>query len=308
VRAVQPLQHRYAYVGADLQDLYGIDTNSLTSATSLQDAYFQGGSADQLLSRLASRPDGILVSAETVSDFQLTLGDQLKLRVLSGTSQQYVTVVFHYVGIVNEFPTAPRDSFLVANASYVATQTGDPSVGAFLVDTGGSGVGAVAARIRAEVGTTAQVTEVNSARGLVGSSLTSVDLSGLTTIELGFAIVLAAAAGGLVAALGLTERRRSLAVAAALGANRQQLRGFTLGESGFVAVAGLVCGALAGWGLSKMLVKVLTGVFDPPPAHLAVPWGYLSVVAASSVAAIFVASGLAIHRLRRHLQQDLREL
>jgi putative ABC transport system permease protein len=308
VRAVQPLQHRYAYVGADLQDLYGIDTSAITSATSLQDAYFQGGSADQLLSRLAHRPDGILVSAETVSDFQLTLGDQLKLRLLSGTSQQYVTVVFHYVGIVNEFPTAPKDSFLVANASYIAARTGDPSVGAFLVDTGGNNVAGVAADLRSQVGTTAKVTDVNSARGLVGSSLTSVDLSGLTTIELGFAIVLAAAAGGLVAALGLTERRRSLAVAAALGANRQQLRGFTLGESGFVALAGLVCGALAGWGLSSMLVKVLTGVFDPPPAHLAVPWGYLLVVAASSAVAIFVASGLAIHRLRGHLQEDLREL
>jgi putative ABC transport system permease protein len=56
------------------------------------------------------------------------------------------------------------------------------------------------------------------------------------------------------------------------------------------------------------LVKVLTGVFDPPPAHLAVPWGYLLVVAASSAAAIFVASSLAIHRLRGHLQEDLREL
>jgi putative ABC transport system permease protein len=308
VRAVQPLQHRYAYVGADLQDLYGIDTSAITSATSLQDAYFQGGSADQLLSRLAHRPDGILVSAETVTDFQLTLGDQLKLRLLSGTSQQYVTVVFHYVGIVNEFPTAPKDSFLVANASYIAARTGDPSVGAFLVDTGGNNVAGVAADLRSQVGTTAKVTDVNSARGLVGSSLTSVDLSGLTTIELGFAIVLAAAAGGLVAALGLTERRRSLAVAAALGADRQQLRGFTLGESGFVALAGLVCGALAGWGLSSMLVKVLTGVFDPPPAHVAVPWGYLLVVAASSAAAIFVASGLAIHRLRGHLQEDLREL
>ncbi len=308
VRGVQPLQHRYAYVGADLQDLYGIDTSSITSATSLQDAYFQGGSADQLLSRLAHRPDGILVSAETVSDFQLRLGDQLKLRVLSSTSQQYVTVVFHYVGIVNEFPTAPRDSFLVANASYIASRTGDPSVGAFLVDTGGTNVGAVAARIRASVGTAAKVTDVNSARGLVGSSLTSVDLSGLTRIELGFAIVLAAAAGGLVAALGLTERRRSLAIAAALGANRRQLRGFTLGESGFVAFAGLVFGALAGWGLSRMLVKVLTGVFDPPPSHLAVPWGYLLVVAACSAGAIFIASGLAIHRLRGHLQEDLREL
>ncbi|MER8386576.1 hypothetical protein NKH14_13820 [Mesorhizobium sp. M1380] len=39
-----------------------------------------------------------------------------------------------------------------------------------------------------------------------------------------------------------------------------------------------------------MLVKLLTGVFDPPPESLSVPWAYLGVVlglvAASVVAAI----------------------
>jgi putative ABC transport system permease protein len=33
-------------------------------------------------------------------------------------------VPFHLIGIVREFPTAPRDSFLVANAAYIARQTG----------------------------------------------------------------------------------------------------------------------------------------------------------------------------------------
>ena len=35
-----------------------------------------------------------------------------------------------------------------------------------------------------------------------------------------------------------------------------------------------------------MLVKVLTGVFDPPPDALAVPWGYLAALAAVGVAAV----------------------
>ena len=50
-------------------------------------------------------------------------------------------------------------------------------------------------------------------------SLTAVDLAGLTTVELTLALVLVAAAGGLVLALGLAEHRRSLAIAAALGAD-----------------------------------------------------------------------------------------
>ena len=45
VRRVEALQHRYAYVGTDLQDLYGVDPTTIASATSLQDAYFAGGTA-----------------------------------------------------------------------------------------------------------------------------------------------------------------------------------------------------------------------------------------------------------------------
>ena len=52
-----------------------------------------------------------------------------------------------------EFPTAPHDSFLLANASYIAKKTGSDTVGAFLVDTGGRNIGAVAERLRQQLGT-----------------------------------------------------------------------------------------------------------------------------------------------------------
>ena len=71
VRAVEPLQHRYAYIGTDLQDLYGVRPGSITGVTALQDAYFPGGTARSLMDRLAAAPDSILVSAETVQDYQL---------------------------------------------------------------------------------------------------------------------------------------------------------------------------------------------------------------------------------------------
>lgn len=55
------------------------------------------------------------------------------------------------------------------------------------------------------VGTSATVTDIATVRNTVGSSLTSVDLAGLTRIELSFALVLAVGAGGLVLALGLSN-------------------------------------------------------------------------------------------------------
>jgi putative ABC transport system permease protein len=286
VRAVEPVQHRYAYVGSDLQDLYGVRPTTIAKAVHLQDTWFRGGTATHLMDVLAAQPDNLLVSAETVTDFQLSPGDLIRLRLVDSRTGGLVTVPFHYAGVASEFPTAPRDSFLVANASYVASATGSSAVGAFLVDTGGAHQGAVATRIRDVVGTNAQVTDLSSTRNVIGSSLTAVDLGGLTRVELAFAVALAIAAGGLVTALALTERRRTFALAAALGATRRQLRGFVLAEAGVVVVLGTSAGALIGWALSQMLVRVLSGVFDPPPDALTVPWGYLALTVVVSVAAI----------------------
>ena len=308
VRHVEPLQHRFAYVGADLQDLYGINTSTIVGAGRLQDAYFQGGTAHQLMSTLAAKPDSILVSAETVHDFQLLPGDALTLRLQNGRTKQYSDVKFHYVGVAKEFPTAPRDSFLLANADYIARQTGTATTGAFLVDTGGRNTATVAQQIRRQVGATGTVTDLASSRKVIGSSLTAVDLAGLTRVELGFALALAAAATGLTLWLGLVERRRTFAIAAALGADARQLGAFVWAEAAVVTVTGLVTGSAIGWALTNMLVKVLQGVFDPPPSALAVPWSYLGVLGAVSVLATVAAALAAVAAARRPHIELLRSI
>src|SRR5258706_11662522 len=83
VHTVEPLQHRFAYVGADLQDLFGVRTSTIVDATRLQDAYFAGGSAHDLVAQLDATPDGLLVSVETVKDFQLLPGDPITVRLQS---------------------------------------------------------------------------------------------------------------------------------------------------------------------------------------------------------------------------------
>ncbi|MDT5258340.1 MAG: putative transport system permease protein, partial [Mycobacterium sp.] len=120
VRAVEPIQHRFAYIGADLQDLYGVHPATITQATALQDNYFPNATATGLMDTLAAKPDSILVSAETVTDFQLQLGDPVTLRLIDSATHQPHPTTFHYIGVVTEFPTAPKDSFFVANAGYIA--------------------------------------------------------------------------------------------------------------------------------------------------------------------------------------------
>ncbi|MFC9925981.1 FtsX-like permease family protein [Streptomyces sp. NPDC127190] len=308
VRHVEPLQHRFAYVGSDLQDLYGVRPDTVAQATSLQNAYFSGGTAAQLMHRLAQRPDSLLVSAETVNDFQLSPGDTVNLRIQDARTKALLTVPFHYAGIVKEFPTAPRDSFFVANASYIARTTGSDAVGAFLLDTGATHQKQIAAQLRHRLGTAATVTDLTQTRGTVGTSLTSVDLAGLTRIELAFAVLLAAGAGGLVLALGLAERRRTFAIATVLGARKHQLRGMVLTEALLLITGGLAGGALIGWALSDMLVKVLTGVFDPPPSALAVPGSYLVLTALAAVLAVLAAALNGIRRAKRPAVEELRDL
>ncbi|MGI9033193.1 MAG: ABC transporter permease [Acidimicrobiales bacterium] len=308
VKAVEPVEHRYAYVGADLQDLFGVRPATVVAATMLQDAYFAGGSARQLMATLAARPDSVLVSAETAKDFQLQVGDVVTLRLQDGRTKALVPVKFHYAGVAKEFPTAPKDSFLVANADYVASSTGSDSVGAFLIDTGSTSPATVASRIRTMTGPGALVSDIVTSRRVVGSSLTAVDLAGLTSVELGFALVLAAASTGLVLALGLAERRRTFAIAGALGATVRQLGSFVWAEAAFITVAGLALGAVAGAVLSQILVKVLTGVFDPPPAVLAVPWAYLALVGFIALAAVAIAASGAVRSARRPAVAVIRDL
>src|SRR5258708_30540045 len=88
----------------------------------------------------------------------------------------------------------------------------------------------------------ARVTDIGSTQRLIGSSLTAVDLRGLTGLELTFAILLVARATGLILALGVAERRRTFSLLAALCAKSNQLRAFLLGEGGLVCVIGGIIG------------------------------------------------------------------
>ncbi|PRZ43990.1 putative ABC transport system permease protein [Antricoccus suffuscus] len=308
VATVEPLMHRYAFIGSDLQDLYGVQPGSIASATKLQDAYFTGGTASQLMAKLARHPDSILVSQETVKDYQLHLGDQITLRLQDAHSQQTVPVKFHYIGVAKEFPTAPKDSFFVTNSSYVAQQTNDAAVATYLINTSGN-PHTVAGKVRAALGSSGPaVTDITTTRTAVGSSLTAVDLNGLTRVELGFGLLLAVACGGLVLGLGLTERRRDFSILSVLGATSKQVRAFIHVDTVIVTVSALVIGGAVGAALTQTLVKMLNGVFDPPPEGLTAPWLYLSAIAGLLVVGVVVASGMLAKRAARRPVDALREM
>ena len=67
-------------------------------------------------------------------------------------------------------------------------------------------------------------------------------------------------------------------------------------------------GATLGWGVARVLVKLLTGVFDPPPDHLAVPWLYLLAVAFATTAAVVGASEIMTRLAGRSVLVMLRRV
>jgi putative ABC transport system permease protein len=286
--------HRYAYVGNDLQDIYGINALNIGDAADLSNAFFASNDARGTMQKLAAQPDGALLSQETVNDFQLKVGDVVNLRLQNAKDHKYHTVPFHFIGVVREFSTAPKDSFILANEGYVASQTGDSAREVVLI-RGNIPPAQLATRIKAIAADLpgARVTDLGSVLKTISSSLTAVDLRGLTWIELSFAILLIAGASGLVLGLGLIERRRDFALLAAMGAKSRQLGAFLWTEGLIILVAGMVLGFLTGLAIAQMLVKVLTGVFDPAPQSLAIPWSYLGVLIAAGILSTLLAVMIA---------------
>jgi len=299
VAGTTAVDHSYAYVGPDLQDTFGIDPLTIGRGTTLRDSYFFGGSAAQMLARLRARPDGILVSRETVTDYSLAIGDLLKLRVLDRRTGAFKVAPFHVAGIVQEFPSAPRDSFMVANLTYLERLTHDPGPNVVFVKAR-SGPVAVSRRVAAAARSSgAVVKNIRRQTAQTVSSITTVDLAGISRIEEVFAVLLAAAAIGLFVLVAVAERRHELATMEALGASLRSVAAFVWSEASLVLGAALMLAVLLGWLLAEMLVAMLQHVFDPPPDRLALPWTFLGALAGAAVLGGIVAVALASRGLSR---------
>ena len=299
VSGVAAIDHSYAYVGPDLQDTFGVDAATLTRGTSLRDSYFLGGGASQMLSRLRSTPDGILVSKETVTDYSLALGDLLRLRVLDHATGRFRVAPFHVVGIVQEFPSAPKDSFMVTNLAYLERVTHDAGPNVLFVHAAGDPAGLARSVASATGGYGLVVRDIGSQTAETVSSITTVSLRGISRIEEAFVLVLAAAAMALFVTVAVAERRQELATMAAVGASLRRTASFVWSEALLVLGAAMVLAMVLGLLLSEMLVAMLQHVFDPPPDHLALPWAFLGGLGGAAVAGALVAALLAVLQIRR---------
>jgi putative ABC transport system permease protein len=73
-------------------------------------------------------------------------------------------------------------------------------------------------------------------------------------------------------------------------------------------VSGALVGSLTGVAIAQVLVKDLTGVFDPAPDALLVPWVYLAALLLLAVTATVMAIRAAFAVSRQPVVQGLRNL
>jgi putative ABC transport system permease protein len=306
ITAATPFVDRVVYVGPEAQDLLAIDAATLPSVAPLANSFFAGSTATGAIEALRARPDAILVSAETAKDYSIVPGDRIRIRVPDATGTLKV-VDFTMAGIALEFPTAPKDAFLVANLSYVVAQTGNDRITFVLARSQGD-LGQASANVVRRLGPTWQVSDLGTTTARLANSITSVDLSGLVALDVAFAVLIAAVGVALFLLAGLAERRRELATLIAIGAEPRQVRASMIGETLFIGVAGLATGLVTGAVVGLALLQILAGVFDPPADVPALPIGLIGAMVAAIVAALGSALVVADRGLSRiSVVAELRE-
>ena len=297
IRSVTPFVDRVVYVGPEAQDLLAIDPSTLPAVAPLADTFFSGTTAAAAMDALKARPDAILVSAETAKDYSIVPGDHLKIRVPDANGN-LVDVTFTMAGIALEFPTAPKDAFLVANQAYVASATRNDAI-TFVLARAEGGVPDASRLLASRLGPDWAVSDLTTTSARLANSITSVDLTSLVAIDVVFAVFIGAVGVALFLLAGLAERKRELATLAAVGAEPGQLRAALLGEALVVAGAGLTTGLLTGAIVGAALLQILAGVFDPPADAPAIPIAAIGVVAGIILAAVGLATMVGERGLAR---------
>jgi putative ABC transport system permease protein len=290
VAAATPFVDRVVYVGSEAQDLLAIDPATLPAVTPLADSFFRDAGAAATISTLANQPDALLVSAETAKDYSLVLGDRIRIRIpdAHGNLRQ---VDFRMAGVALEFPTAPKDAFLVANLAYVAAQTDNPAISYLLARQDSS---SARSQLQQRLGNGWTVTDLSTTTAQLANSVTSVDLGALVGLDVAFALLIASLGVSLFLLAGLSERRRELATMRAVGASPSQMRATVAAEASAIGAVGIVIGLVTGGLVGLALLSILAGIFDPPASLPVVPplalAGLLVAVGAGLVLAVLVGA------------------
>jgi putative ABC transport system permease protein len=291
-----------ALIGSERQTMYGIDVPSFRITAYLPDSFFANGSATRTLDALQGTPNGVLVSREEATGFNIQVGDALFVRLSSTDPSGYQDVELKVVGITNYFPTSSQDSDFIMNRSAMIQAAGrvDGRNDVYLVTVSGHQSLAASRAIRAALpaGTVAKFEDLQTAAKVDESSLTNLNAAGLGGIQQTFGYALVGGAMFAFVATLISTRRKDLSTMRALGASLGQVRVFVAVQAATVIAAALAVGIPVGVMLGWVQVRLLAVIFPIPIDHavlvstsslLFVGGALLAVVVALLAASVAIA-------------------
>ena len=298
-----------AALGTDKKDLAAVDVPSLERTAPLSDSFFTGISAARAMAALKNDPAAVLVDWEAARDYNITVGDPLKVQLIDSAGRE-VPVTLHVVGRTISFPGFPFHIDLVANLAFYQSATGRPTVDFFYVrtiDPGAATVAKVTDAIRSGPGqaTPLFIDTTANAASRDQSTLAALNLNGLGRLDSLYTALMSAAAIAIFVFGLMLQRRKEYVTMRALGIRMRQLQALVLGEAALVAAVGLLIGSLVGAGMAFMFVQVLRPVFTLPPDRLTLPAVQLGALAGLVLGGMAVSALIATGILRRLKPMEL---
>lgn len=312
VTAASPVQRTQAFVGANLEIVFGIDAQSYAQVAELPDSFFVNTTSVQAIADLNNTPNGVLISQEMAKAYDIQVGDSVIINLPRTQDANGPTTEtrLQAVGIMRFFPTAQQDVFLVMNQSFLQNVTRNDKISYFLVRTSGS-PHEVALNIQKNLGTqtSLKTEDIDTAILALGNSMTSLNLRGLGTIEQGYSVI--------IISLGLTifllsmvyERAKEFGAMRAVGGSVSQIERILWSESLTVGVLSVLIGSIIGLLLGRVFVSLLKVLYTIPPKGVSIPWGALLALMFLILLGMAVATLFANRRLSRmDIAEVLREL
>jgi putative ABC transport system permease protein len=300
---------------AYLPDSFFVDGTAPKTLAAMRDhtANYAPGSAQQVLDALANTPNGVIISVEQAEKYNIQVGDPGLLRLYNRATQQYTDVKAQAVGLFIYFPTSDQDSDFILNRDFMTGSSGNPSMDYFLLKTDGqpATVNQVASTLTAQyknimpvrIQTTENVIKTET------SSLTSLNLGGLGTMELVYTVLVTSLGLAIFLLAMVNERQREFGAMRALGASLGHLRRFLFAEAATIGGLSLVIGAIVGVILASLLVMLLGVIFTIPAHGLTIPGLQLFGLAVLVVLGMSLSALLSARRLARlKVAETLREL
>jgi putative ABC transport system permease protein len=280
----------------DVATLAAIDTRTFGQVAQMQDSWFVGASADQMMTALRDHPNGVLVNAALADGLKLAVGDHAKVLYGRGTKQQTrrpATVL----GVFTHFPGAPDGTDVVASLDRYQRATGLKAADAYLLSTTdqtNTGLDQALQSLSAlpafatnyDVQTSATTLDKDQ------SSLTALNVTGLLQLDSFYTFLMAVAATAMFVFGMLMQRRREYVTLRAQGLQGWEVRRLVLAESGISAMTGAMIGILVGVGVASQFVLVLRPIFTLPPP-LAIPVSELATLALLVLVATLLSSAAA---------------